>query len=51
MKAKHAAYAGNADQGLTRYFPVFVEYVREFFLASVEDGISYLEVRMALWYK
>ena len=36
---------------MSRYFPVWVEYIREFFRASVEDGISYVEVRMSMWYK
>ncbi|KAH9848879.1 Metallo-dependent hydrolase [Lenzites betulinus] len=38
-------------RGLTRYFPIFAEYVREFFLASIEDGISYIETRIPFWYK
>ncbi|KAI0820220.1 Metallo-dependent hydrolase [Trametes gibbosa] len=38
-------------RGMTRYFPIFAEYIREFFLSSVEDGISYIETRIPFWYK
>ncbi|EIW51773.1 Metallo-dependent hydrolase [Trametes versicolor FP-101664 SS1] len=38
-------------RGLVRYMPIFVEYVREFFLSSIEDGISYIETRIPFWYK
>ena len=38
-------------QGMSRYFPVYEDYVREFFRSSVADGISYIESRMPLWYK
>ncbi|KAI0695870.1 Metallo-dependent hydrolase [Cerioporus squamosus] len=38
-------------RGMTRYFPVYEDYLREFFRSSVEDGISYIEARMPLWYK
>ncbi|RPD64538.1 Metallo-dependent hydrolase [Lentinus tigrinus ALCF2SS1-7] len=38
-------------RGMSRYFPVYEDYVREFFRSSVEDGISYIESRMPLWYK
>ncbi|KAI0340075.1 Metallo-dependent hydrolase [Trametopsis cervina] len=31
---------------LIHYLPVWRDYVREFFLSSIEDGISYLEVRI-----
>ena len=32
-------------QGMIFYFPLWIEYVREVFLSSVEDGISYVEPR------
>ncbi|KAI0707925.1 Metallo-dependent hydrolase [Earliella scabrosa] len=38
-------------RGLSRYFPIWTEYIREFLLSSVEDGISYTEPRIAFWYK
>ncbi|KAM5538028.1 hypothetical protein V8D89_008225 [Ganoderma adspersum] len=33
-------------RGLNRYFPLWTEYIRQFFLSSVEDGISYVEPRI-----
>ncbi|KAI0780415.1 Metallo-dependent hydrolase [Trametes elegans] len=38
-------------RGMTRYSPMFADYVREFLLSSAEDGISYTEVRIPFWYK
>lgn len=38
-------------KGMSRYLPVWIEYIREFLRASVEDSISYVEVRMSMWYK
>ncbi|KIL67962.1 hypothetical protein M378DRAFT_122268 [Amanita muscaria Koide BX008] len=32
--------------GLIRFVPVFTEYIREFFMSSIEDGISYVEPRI-----
>ncbi|KAF8637377.1 hypothetical protein AX17_002876 [Amanita inopinata Kibby_2008] len=32
--------------GLIRFVPVFTEYLREFFISSIEDGISYVEPRI-----
>ncbi|PFH54144.1 hypothetical protein AMATHDRAFT_135550 [Amanita thiersii Skay4041] len=32
--------------GLIRYIPVFTEFIREFLLSSIEDGISYIEPRI-----
>ena len=31
--------------------PVWTEYIRDFFMSSVGDGISYVEPRVAFWYK
>lgn len=33
-------------RGLVRYFPLWTEYIRHFFLSSVQDGISYAEPRI-----
>ncbi|KAI0672700.1 Metallo-dependent hydrolase [Trametes maxima] len=33
-------------KGLIFFEPVFGEYIREFFVSSIEDGISYVEPRM-----
>ncbi|TFK76212.1 adenosine deaminase-like growth [Pluteus cervinus] len=33
-------------QGLTRFMPIFADYVREFLYSSIEDGISYVEPRI-----
>ncbi|KAI0748685.1 Metallo-dependent hydrolase [Daedaleopsis nitida] len=41
----------SVGRGMTRYLPIWIEYIREFFLSSVEDGISYVEPRVAFWYK
>ncbi|KAI0709749.1 Metallo-dependent hydrolase [Earliella scabrosa] len=37
--------------GLIHYLPVWKEYVREFLLSSVEDGISYVEPRILFYFK
>ncbi|EKM55051.1 uncharacterized protein PHACADRAFT_255384 [Phanerochaete carnosa HHB-10118-sp] len=37
--------------GLIHYLPLWKEYVRAFLLSSVEDGISYIEVRVNFWYR
>ncbi|KAF9265607.1 Metallo-dependent hydrolase [Marasmius fiardii PR-910] len=31
---------------LTRYVPILEDYIKEFFLSSIEDGISYVEPRV-----
>lgn len=36
---------------LIYYFPIFEQYVREFILSSIEDGISYVEARVNFLYK
>ncbi|KAG2020049.1 adenosine deaminase [Coprinopsis cinerea AmutBmut pab1-1] len=36
---------------LVLYEPVFEQYVREFFLSSIADGISYVEPRFNFYYK
>ncbi|KAI0819073.1 Metallo-dependent hydrolase [Irpex lacteus] len=36
---------------LIHYLPVWRDYVREFFLSSIADGISYLEVRINFLYR
>jgi histone deacetylase complex regulatory component SIN3 len=33
-------------QNLVRYVPIWDQYVREFLLQSVADGVSYVEVRI-----
>ncbi|EJF66293.1 Metallo-dependent hydrolase [Dichomitus squalens] len=38
-------------RGFSRYFPLWIEYLREFFLSSVDDGISYVEPRVPFWFK
>ncbi|KAF9564345.1 Metallo-dependent hydrolase [Agrocybe pediades] len=38
-------------QGLIRVEPIFSEYVRQFFLSSIEDGVSYVEPRINFIYK
>ncbi|EIW51838.1 Metallo-dependent hydrolase [Trametes versicolor FP-101664 SS1] len=40
-----------AAQGLIFFEPISTEYIREFFYSSIEDGISYVEVRMAFHQK
>lgn len=40
-----------SGQGLIRYIPIFAEYIREFFLTSIEDGVSYVEPRINFLYK
>ncbi|KAI0745565.1 hypothetical protein C8Q76DRAFT_789934 [Earliella scabrosa] len=37
--------------GLIHYLPVWKEYVREFLLSFVEDGISYVEPRILFYFK
>ncbi|KAM5538015.1 hypothetical protein V8D89_008212 [Ganoderma adspersum] len=37
--------AAAISAGMIFYFPLWIEYVREVFLSSVEDGISYVEPR------
>ncbi|PIL24470.1 hypothetical protein GSI_14224 [Ganoderma sinense ZZ0214-1] len=37
--------------GLNRYLPLWTEYIRQFFLSSVEDGISYVEPRIPFFCK
>nr|VWP00298.1 Inositol-pentakisphosphate 2-kinase (EC (Inositol-1,3,4,5,6-pentakisphosphate 2-kinase) (Ins(1,3,4,5,6)P5 2-kinase) (InsP5 2-kinase) [Ganoderma boninense] len=37
--------ASSVSAGMIFYFPLWIEYVREVFLSSVEDGISYVEPR------
>ncbi|RPD64537.1 Metallo-dependent hydrolase [Lentinus tigrinus ALCF2SS1-7] len=34
------------SEGMYGYIPLWTEYIRQFFLSSVEDGISYTEPRM-----
>ncbi|ESK83975.1 cecr1 family adenosine [Moniliophthora roreri MCA 2997] len=36
---------------LVRYEPILAEYIREFFLSSIADGISYVEPRVNFMYK
>ncbi|EMD40416.1 hypothetical protein CERSUDRAFT_111019 [Gelatoporia subvermispora B] len=36
---------------LIRFSPIWTEYIREFFLSSIEDGISYSEARINFWYR
>ena len=38
-------------QGLIRFAPVWGDYIREFFLSSIADGISYVEARIGFFYK
>ena len=38
-------------QDIIAYLPVWKEYVREFLLSSVEDGISYVEPRVFFYVK
>ncbi|EPQ58065.1 adenosine deaminase-like growth [Gloeophyllum trabeum ATCC 11539] len=37
--------------GLIRYAPIWYPYIREFFRTSIDDGISYIEVRINFGYK
>ncbi|KAF8891209.1 hypothetical protein BD779DRAFT_1670856 [Infundibulicybe gibba] len=37
--------------GLIRFAPIFPEYVREFLLSSIKDGIMYIEARVNFLYK
>ncbi|KDQ60895.1 hypothetical protein JAAARDRAFT_67324 [Jaapia argillacea MUCL 33604] len=36
---------------LIRFYPIWYPYIKEFFLSSVEDGISYIEARINFLYK
>ncbi|KAI0945708.1 hypothetical protein AcW1_001866 [Taiwanofungus camphoratus] len=36
---------------LVYFVPVWREYLRQFFVSSIEDGISYVEARINFWYK
>ena len=38
-------------QGLIHSTPVWTQYVREFLMSSIADGISYVEPRILFWYK
>lgn len=38
-------------QDLFRFIPIFVDYVRDFLLSSIDDGISYVEPRINFWFK
>ncbi|GBE89111.1 Adenosine deaminase CECR1-A [Sparassis crispa] len=39
------------SSGLIHFVPVWTEYIRQFFLSSIEDGISYMEARVNFWHK
>ncbi|KAH9848878.1 Metallo-dependent hydrolase [Lenzites betulinus] len=39
------------SDGLFRFVPIFTQYIREFLLSSVEDGISYVEPRILFYFK
>ncbi|KAI0636429.1 Metallo-dependent hydrolase [Trametes polyzona] len=39
------------SDGLIRFVPIWTQYVREFLLSSIEDGISYVEPRILFWFK
>ncbi|KAI0351477.1 Metallo-dependent hydrolase [Trametes cingulata] len=39
------------SDGLIRFVPVWTQYVREFLLSSIEDGISYVEPRILFWFR
>ncbi|RPD64539.1 Metallo-dependent hydrolase [Lentinus tigrinus ALCF2SS1-7] len=39
------------SDGLIRFVPIWTEYVREFLLSSIADGISYVEPRILFWHK
>ncbi|KAF5373694.1 hypothetical protein D9758_000760 [Tetrapyrgos nigripes] len=36
---------------IVHYVPIFREYFRQFLLSAIEDGVSYIEIRMNLTYK
>jgi hypothetical protein len=38
-------------QGLIRFAPIWPEYIREFLVTSIDDGISYAEVRINFLFK
>ena len=38
-------------QGLIGFAPIFPEYIREFFMSSIADGISYVEARINFLHK
>nr|BAN05623.1 adenosine deaminase-like growth factor [Flammulina velutipes] len=37
--------------GIIHYMPIYTQYIREFILSSIEDGISYVEPRVNFWFK
>ncbi|KAH9948004.1 Metallo-dependent hydrolase [Amylocystis lapponica] len=39
------------SHALIHFLPTWTEYVREFILSSIEDGICYTEARINFWYK
>ncbi|KAI0332618.1 Metallo-dependent hydrolase [Cubamyces sp. BRFM 1775] len=39
------------SDGLIRFVPVWTQYVKEFLLSSIADGISYVEPRIMFWFK
>ncbi|EKM82478.1 hypothetical protein AGABI1DRAFT_68123, partial [Agaricus bisporus var. burnettii JB137-S8] len=39
------------SNGLIRFIPIFRQYVRQFFLSSIEDGIMWVEPRINFLYK
>jgi len=39
------------SHGLIHYTPIWTEYIRQFFLSSIQDGISYVEARINFYYK
>jgi len=38
-------------EGLTTFFPLWRKYLKEFFLSSIEDGISFIETRLNFFLK
>lgn len=38
-------------QGLIHFVPIWEQYLREFFMSSVDDGISYVEPRIMFSHK
>ncbi|KAF8511122.1 hypothetical protein BU17DRAFT_54841 [Hysterangium stoloniferum] len=39
------------SEGMLRYTPIWEQYIREFFLSSIRDGIMYMEPRISFWQK
>jgi len=39
------------SDGLIRFTPIWAEYIREFFITSIDDGISYVEARINFLFK